>query len=321
MQPVPAESSRTSFEEVRARLYAEPSPPDRLPQYEGASRWETIRAIFLSSVSDRITCSMNRTLADAGDVKDGATKLFHPKGVCAEAQWEVFAGSVYTGLFAAGTRARAIVRMSASGNNTRFNPAFLAIPLLAEPRSFGLAVKLFPAADSNRKVATCNLLLFDHTGLDGNPSPWYMRGVSQKNGQFGEQYFLNWMHGSGLVTSGFARLFSRFATDVRHRPVDPLGKVTADGEPVSNPKSPRFIRLIPGARYPADEKAATWEDFRLEILDLARLGALTFDIAVSEANPVESAPPRQETTIGRLTLGVPVVSEFGDRQLHFTHRM
>jgi hypothetical protein len=57
----------------------------------------------------------------------------------------------------------------------------------------------------------------------------------------------------------------------------------------------------------------------MEILDLARLGPLAFDIAVSETNPVEDRPPRRETVIGRLMLGPPVVSEFGDRQLHFSH--
>jgi hypothetical protein len=79
------------------------------------------------------------------------------------------------------------------------------------------------------------------------------------------------------------------------------------------------VRLIPQARYPDDERATRWEDFRLELLDLARGGPLAFEIVVSETNPVEPGP-RKETTIGRLTLGAPVVSAFGDRQLHFTHR-
>jgi hypothetical protein len=315
MQPAPG----VSFREVRDRVYADPSPPERLPSYEGASDWETFRALFLAMVSERITRSMKRTLADDADFKDDQAKLFHPKGVCAEARWEVTGESGYTGLFAAGASVPAIVRMSASGNNTRIDPRFPAIPLLHQPRSFGLAVKLFPASDPAQPARTRNLLLFDQTGVDGNPSPWYMRGARQKNGAFGEQYFMNWMHGSGPITSAFARLFARFATDVRHRAVDSLATVDAAGQAVAESRAPRFVRLIPRARFPDDERSTQWKDFRLELLDLARPGPLAFEIVVSETNPVEPGP-RTETAIGRLTLGPPVVSSFGDRQLHFTHR-
>jgi hypothetical protein len=319
MQPTLGNSRESSFRDVRDRVYAEPLPPDRLPSYDGASDWETIRAIFLNSVSARIAASMKRALADPDDCKDDRPKLFHPKGVCAEARWEIFADAGYTGLFAPGAGVPAIVRMSASGNNTRFDARFPAIPLLQRPRSFGLAIKLFPSPDPERKVRTRNLLLFDQTGVDGNPSPWYMRGARQRDGTHAEQYFLNWMHGTGPVTSGFARLFSRFAGDVRHRLVDPLAGIDSSGNSVAEPRSPRFVRLIPSARYPESETAANWGDFRLEVLDLARLGPLSFGIAASESNPVETPPPREEALIGRLTLGSPVVSTFGDCRLHFTH--
>src|SRR4051812_11537261 len=250
MQPTLSQPGKFSFNEIRALVYAQPSPRDRLPAYDGASFWETLLALFLSIVSDRIARSMKRTLADSGDLKDDQPKLFHPKGVCAEARWEVYAESGYTGLFAPGAVVPALVRMSASGNNTAFKSGFLSIPLLRQPRSFGLAVKLFPAPDPNQKVPTCNLLLFDQTGVDGNPSPWYMRGARQENGTFAEQYFLNWMHGSGLITTGFARLFSRFATDVRHRSLNSLANVDAANRPVPIPKCPPFLRLVPVARYP-----------------------------------------------------------------------
>jgi hypothetical protein len=148
-----------------------------------------------------------------------------------------------------------------------------------------------------------------------------MRGARQENGTFAEQYFLNWMHGSGLITTGFARLFSRFATDVRHRSLNSLANVDAANRVVPIPKCPPFLRLGPVARYPVDETSTSWDDFRLEILDLARLSPLAFDIVVSETNPVTSGTPRVEKSIGRLTLGSPVVSTLGDRQLHFTHRV
>ena len=319
MQPTLVDPRQSSFRDLRDRVYAQPLPPDRLPSYDGASDWETIRALFLNSVSDRIRAAMQRTLADPDDSKDERPKLFHPKGVCAEAQWEIFSDTGYTGLFARGTNVPAIVRMSASGNNTRFDPRFAAIPLLRRPRNFGLAAKLFPSRDPDRKVRTCNLLLFDETGVDGNPSPWYMRGERRADGTYAEHYFLNWMHGTGPITSGFARLFARFATDVRHRSVEPLAAVDASGDPVARPRHPRFVRLAPSARYPEPDTATRWEDFRLELLELAGIGPLTFEIAVSESNPVESPQPRQETVIGRLTLGSPVVSTFGDCRLHFTH--
>lgn len=306
-----AEEALSSFAEIRDRVYASPCPVDKLPDYEGASDWETIQALFLSIVSERITLAMKRTLAEAADFKEDRPKLFHPKGVCAEAQWEITAQTDYTGLFAPGARVPAIVRMSASGNNTRYRPL-----LLHSPRSFGLALKLFPATSPNEPAHTANLLLFDHTGVDGNPSPWYMRGAPYLGGGFGEQYFLNWMHGNGPVTSGFARLFSRFATDVRYRAIDAMGRSDAAGRAVNESKSPRFVRLVPIAQFPQE---ARWEDFRLEILALASLGPLAFDIFASERNPVDPGP-RTETKIGRLTLGEPVVSEFGDRQLHFSHR-
>ncbi len=143
--------------------------------------------------------------------------------------------------------------------------------------------------------------------------------MRRPDGTHTEQYFLNWMHGTGPVTSGFARLFSRFAGDVRHRSVELLASVDSSGDPVAVPRWPRFVRLIPAARYPEPEAAGQWDDFRLEILDLARIGPLSFGIAASESNPVESAPPRDEALIGSLTLGSPVVSTFGDCRLHFTH--
>ena len=317
----PAEATQPtwfSFDEVRARVYESPCPPDRLPEYAGSDTWETVQAIFLGIVSRRITAAMNRTLADPGDIKEDSPKLFHPKGICAEANWEIFADSGYTGLFAAETRVPAIVRMSASGNNTTFDQSASRVSWLHPPRSFGLAVKLFPAAPS-QKVRTCNLLLFDNTGLDGNPSPWYMRGARRKDGTFDEQYFLNWLAGNGPVSTGFDSLFSRFVSDARLRAIDALGRVDSTGRPVLDPRSPRFLRLIPEVRFPQEESAARWKDFRLELLDLAQREPLAFRIAVSEKNPAESAPAREEVEIGRLTLGIPVVSRFGDRQLHFSH--
>jgi hypothetical protein len=319
LHPAKAEPELSSFEEVRARVYASPCPPGELPRYDGASNWETLQAIVLANVSERITAGMKRTLADGGDYKDSRVKLFHPKGVCASARWQVSVSTGYTGLFAAGTNVPAIVRMSASGNNTKATSSIPAMSLL-NPRSFGLAVKLFPCSDPQRTVRTRNLLLFDQTGLDGNPSPWYMRGPRQGDGTFGEQYFLNWMHGSGPVSTGFERLFSRFASDVRYRSLQPLAEVDGAGLETPAGISPRFVRLIPSAWYPDDEKATRWGDFRSELLQLASQGPLAFEVAVSETNPVASAPPRKEMVIGRLTLDAPVVSEFGDRQLHFSHK-
>src|SRR4051794_26426198 len=127
MQPTLSDSRQSSFREIRDRVYAEPLPPDRLPSYDGASDWETIRALFLNSVSDRIGAAMKRTLADRDDFKEDRPKLFHPKGVCAEARWEIASDAGYTGLFARGASVPAIVRMSASGNNTSFDPRFPAI--------------------------------------------------------------------------------------------------------------------------------------------------------------------------------------------------
>ncbi len=313
------QAAGSSFEEIRSLVYAAPSPAD-LPEYEGASDWETFQAIILSIVSTRIDASMRRTLASSSDYKDAAVKLFHPKGVCAEGEWEVTQPSPYTGLFAEGTRVPSIVRMSASGNNTRYTTPVPLLPLfLQRPRSFGLAVKLFPAADRRHPVRTCNVLLFDQTGIDGNPSPWYMRGAPRHGGGFEEQYFFNWLTGAGPITSGFAKLFAKFANDPRYRRIDALARVDSEGRVVKDHRAPRFVKLIPVARFQEAEEANRWVDFRQELLDLARLARLAFDIAVSENNPAEERSQDTERRIGRLTLGTPVVSEFGDQQLHFSH--
>jgi hypothetical protein len=312
-------AGQSSFEEIRSKVYANPRTQNDLPQYEGAGAWETFRATTLSMVSERIAASMRRTLSSQSDYKDATVKLFHPKGVCGEATWEILAGNRYTGLFAKGTRIPAIVRLSTGGNNTKYYATLPTSEVLGHHRNLGVAVKLFPTQDRAAKVATQNLLTFDQTGLDGNPSPWFMRGARTKANQYGEQFFTNWMAGTGLVTTGFARLFSAFATDVRLRRIDHLGATDGRNQPVPTPHAPRFVKLVPSATFHADQRQNQWDDFRKELLDLGKLGALAFDIIATDSNPTEPSAADPGIQIGRLTLGSPVVSEFCDQQLHFPH--
>ena len=82
------------------------------------------------------------------------------------------------------------------------------------------------------------------------------------------------------------------------------------------PRAPRFLKPVPSATFHPDERHQ-WGDFRKELLDLGKPGALAFDIIATDSNPTEPSTAEGAITIGRLTLGSPVVSDFCDQQLHF----
>ena len=234
-------SPGSSFNEVwkavsETRVYGEDeSLPAREPlprPFPASLIPDEIRAVFLVRAKDYSTSSSNlivrsRTTLDPGatwdfrEVNRDHPKPLHPLGIAFSARWEIRGDSPFTGLFGPGAKLPyAIVRVSSGTHSSNS----------LDDRILGMAIKLFPTQDPDQPVLTRNILTLDQFGFDADTR------VRPFHSDAGEPiHYTNFAppkDPNAFLPRNLNRFFNHFDAPNEHRPVQALGEVDADGQPV-----------------------------------------------------------------------------------------
>lgn len=290
----------SSFSEIRRSVYEKPIFYS-LPQHPGLSTWDVIGNLLGSE--DRPTHGLSvrsrRIFVDPRDVRDtDEQKWLHPRGACAEARWIITEKSVATGLFAAGTRLPAIVRLSTGDGNSDKSEA---------GRIFGLAVKVFPSVNPDQPVRTVNYISLDQYGFERSKRDLVFEDGP---GARGPIYFTNVAPAKSALGKFLSTFFDRFDLPNFARPVYQFARVDTAGRALAQAVTPYEVRMV--ATNPPQMKSARYGDFRAELIEPQRR-ELDIVIQSFDGRAIEARK------IGRLELGNFVVSDFCDLRLHFHH--
>lgn len=236
----PAEKQVDLFREVSAVPYGE--LPRLGSRGVGESVIDTLNALRLKL--------LDRTFADASDVRPARTKIFHPFGSVATVAYEARPGHPYTGLYATG--GAGLARLSLATDDETFIP--------------GIALKLFVA---------------------GKPSV-NLHAIPSFEPQTGHDFFER--SPSNEIpppTSAAIKLFSKLAAriaDPLRRPVEHLAAVNADGSVVASPVAPRRIFFRPAeVHFPASDS----RDFRVALATIPE-GAVIYRVCAVSASGEET---------------------------------
>ena len=185
--PYNGSSFEQVWSEVKSSTYplrAESDPaselsPQWLPHYSvslknfysfelpDTSDWLSLNPLRKIPIADLVYAAGQRTLNDEHDLLLPFRKLVHSNGICLAGHWRIDSPSEYTGGFANSTDMLVIARASVA----------LSATTQGNYRAFGLALKLFPTADTNEVVHTANVFTVDDLGgavdASGNPLPYY----------------------------------------------------------------------------------------------------------------------------------------------------
>ncbi len=281
-----------SFNNIRRLVFA--NPYDALPTYRVNKEQFGPRG---NHKDNRVYAAGLRTLSSREDLLefDGGQKLLQANGICFAGEWIIDRPSGYAGLLAEGTRVPVIARASVSLDGTRRK----------HKRAFGMALKLFPAADRATAVETVNIFVMHSLGgvrtdhvlnlaLDNAPA----LGSLPPFGQWSTALRLQSdFERADQTASGRANL--------AYRPVAQL----------SGSDGPRWLRLVASHGMPRVDA----DDFRDELnLDHYPNGELRWDIAIADGQKGKK-DAASWTTVGELRVSESVVSASCDRRLHFAH--
>jgi hypothetical protein len=283
-----------SFREVRERIFAhplaQPAPPPFGPLPE--------LSLLAGALSGRLSGRLNATLASTDDFKEPEEKPIHRQGVCADGVWDIAVSTEATGLFEYGTHANAIIRF-ASGTNRAVYSRIL-------PRNFGIALKLFPGAETQVPVVSANAFVFDQNGLAGEVRP----GFLVKNADAPDIMFSNITDGTRLMNRLGKLALERFDKPALARPLYQLAEVSNAGQSVAEPRTP--ARMVLAAQPSAHARLPVPADYREELAAYPP-GTLRFDVFIAMEEDTEP------TWVGVLTILNTVFSRECDADLHFAH--
>ena len=313
----PATESTTDMSTAsKAASRAMPAPAERVAHaecvpcqaYQGSSFAEVWRLVtsdpytelptarvtlrsFFRGLRYRLLESGRRTISRRDDLLPHFDKLIRPNGICLAGTWDIHQSTAYTGLFASGARGRIIARASVALTETK----------AGHKRSFGLAGKVYPTLDADRRVKTANFFVIDDNG--GTDTRHFLDARMTNQPTF------------SVNRSSLAALPVLVAITIAQRLSDshsgtrqlyPLAAAGLDDCAVVS--SPRFL-MIRGARG-ARVAAA---DFRDELRLSLRSGPVELEICVRDD---ERTPWRP---IGMIRATECVASESCDHRLHFSH--
>lgn len=226
----PASKQAAVWREARALPYGE--LPRLGSRGVGESVWDSISALRLGL--------LDKTFAQASDIRPPRTKIFHPFGSVAQVGYEARPGHRFTGLFATG--GAGLARLSLATDAETFIP--------------GIALKLFVA---------------------GKPSV-NIHAIPSFEPQESKDFFLRAPSNeipppTAVAIKLFSKLASRIA-DPLHRPVDHVAAVKPDGSVVESPVAPHRIHFRPaGVHFPANST----KDFR-ELLATIPVGTVIYAV-------------------------------------------
>ena len=287
------------YAEVRAAIFS-----DAYPQWPHYSVDKRRFGPSGEHAENALRAAAQRTLEQDFDLFEspGHVKLFQANGICYAARWEIDAISPYTGLFRAGTRVRAIVRLS----------IMLSDIQRGQRRTLGMGIKLFVPATTNEVERSENILVMDQ--IAGSRDPYVLQAPLDNHPDLGG------LPSFGVIGTAIRIRNDLDAVDKRLSPAGPALRyrslehiAAALNTELSH--SPHWIRLTvaPGTRR------VDAQDFREELsLKHYRDGTIVYDIAVA-AHAEGGKAHAAWQTLGRLTLVDDVVSMSCDKRLHFAH--
>lgn len=226
-----------------------------------------------------------RNLADKRDLLPYFNKLIHANGICHTGVWEITEDSPYTGYFAKGSKGLILARLSVAG-------------LTLSPwtrRAFGIAGKIFPTMDPNEVVYPANFVTVSH--LSGVRTKHVVDIEMSNAPSVGLDPVVN------VVNRIIFRLMDTRPGWRQLHPISTLGLSSG-----AEARTPDLMML----KIAEDTPRTYAKDFREELRTKHYAGTgLRFLIFVR--NRGESA----WNQIGQITFKEDVVSESGDKRLHF----
>lgn len=226
-----------------------------------------------------------RNLIDKRDIRPRYDKLIHPNGICYTGVWRIDRDSPYTGYFARGAQGLVIARLSVAGAQlTR-----------GYRRAFGIAGKVFPTMDPNTKLKPGNFVTVNH--LSGLRDKHITDAVPTNMPTIGFDPAAN------IVNRVIFRMMD---TRPGYRLLHPLS--TLGSPPGSRVVTPDLLML----KVLEGTVKVDAEDFRDEL----RLQHYPNHTLVYTIN-VKSFTEENWTRLGVIEFTEDVVSEAGDKQLHF----
>jgi hypothetical protein len=226
-----------------------------------------------------------RNLIDRRDLLPYFDKLIHSNGICHTGTWEITERSPYTGYFAQNSKGLILARLSVAG--------FTVGP--GTRRAFGIAGKLFPTLDVDQTAYPANFVTVSH--LSGDRSRHVIDIPVSNRPTIGLDPFAN------LINRGIFRLMDRRPGFRQLHPISTLGL---------KPDDPACTPPLMMLRAPDSLPRVKAKDFREELrVTNYPNGELIFDILVREVTD------QTWNRIGKITFTADVVSESGDKRLHF----
>lgn len=226
-----------------------------------------------------------RNLADRRDIRPYFDKLIHSHGICFTGTWQIDQASAYTGYFSKGSKGLLIARFSVAG------------PMLrrGSKRALGIAGKIYPGNDPELRTRPANFVTVSH--LSGNFNRHIIDIVPTNAPTIGFNPVVN------LVNRVLFRLIDTRPGYRQLHPISTLGVPPAD-----KVVTPDLMRLIANKATPRMREA----DFRDELrLKNYPNGKLCYDIEV------KNFADERWTRLGFIELTEDVISEGGDKRLHF----
>ena len=288
----------SSFDDIHRLVFAQPYA--QLPLYE------IDRNSFGRSGNhpdNQVLQAARRTLSLRDDLHDfpGERKLFQANGICFAGEWQILRPSGYTGQFREGTVTPVIARASVAFDDTR----------QGDKRTFGMAIKLFPAAHREIRAPTLNLFVMHSLG-----------GVRIR-------------HVLDLELDNAPRLdslppFSKIGTALRlQRDLERADREAGAADPAAAfrpvshlaaeasaaPVAPTWVRLRAPDSLPRHNAEDFREELRTQHYPESRL-VWEIDVASGERGDKKGA---HWVTLGQLVLTESVTSSACDRRLHFAH--
>jgi hypothetical protein len=285
-----------------------PAPPEEqapaavtakdLYEYDGSTFAEVKEVVFrdpctelphypglgLSNLMQLFNASA-RNLHDKRDIRPYFNKLIHAHGVCCTGVWEIDQGSPYTGYFAKGSRGLVLARLSVAGPRLK----------RGQRRAFGIAGKVFPTMDANEKVKPGNFVTVSH--LSGSRAKHILDIEMTNAPTIGLDPAANFVN---------RIIFRLMDTRPGFRQLHPLSTLGVPrGKAVVTPD----LMLLAVAEGTPRVDA---EDFRDELrLTNYPGGRLVYTVSV------KNFADQRWTRLGTITFTEQVVSEGGDKRLHF----
>jgi hypothetical protein len=263
----------STFNEVKAVAFS--GPYAELPYHRGLRPGRFVK-FFNDSA---------RNLIDRRDILPWYDKLIHANGICHTGTWRIDTDSPYTGYFARGAEGLLITRASVAGN--RLNAR--------HRRAFGIAGKVYPTMDPDRKVMPGNFVTV--TKLSGTRREHITDYAPTNMPRVGLD------PGANLVNRVIFRLMDTRPGWRQLHPLSTLG-VPRNGDVVT----PDLMMLEVADGTPKVDA----DDFRDELrIDHYPNRRLVYTVNV------KNFEDRAWARIGSIELSDDAVAEGGDKRLHF----